>query len=86
MISTMSDTKTTATKDEENDMAIGTKGKAEEEISKRTSTSLNVDPDLYKEFKIEALRRDMEISDLLDYAMKLVLNEQKEKKKNKKEQ
>ncbi len=72
----MSDTKTTATKDEENDIAIGTK----EEVSKRMSTSLNVDPDLYKEFKIEALRRDMEISDLLDYAMRLVLNEQKEKK------
>jgi hypothetical protein len=71
----MSDTKTTATKDEENDIAIGTK-----EVSKRMSTSLNVDPDLYKEFKIEALRRDMEISDLLDYAMRLVLNEQKEKK------
>ncbi|MDQ3869447.1 MAG: hypothetical protein M3250_07800 [Thermoproteota archaeon] len=75
----MIDTKTTATKDEENDMTIETKQK-EEESSKRMSTSLNVDPDLYKEFKIEALRRDMEISDLLDYAMKLVLNEQKEKK------
>jgi hypothetical protein len=75
----MIDTKTTATKDEENDMTIETKQK-EEESSKRMSTSLNVDPDLYKEFKIEALRRDMEISDLLDYAMRLVLNEQKEKK------
>jgi hypothetical protein len=75
----MSDTKTTATKEEENDIAIGRKQK-EEEVSKRMPTSLNVDPDLYKEFKIEALRRDMEISDLLDYAMKLVLNEQKEKK------
>jgi hypothetical protein len=75
----MIDTKTTATKDEENDMTIETKRK-EEESSKRMSTSLNVDPDLYKEFKIEALRRDMEISDLLDYAMRLVLNEQKEKK------
>jgi hypothetical protein len=75
----MIDTKTTATKDEENDMTTETKRK-EEESSKRMSTSLNVDPDLYKEFKIEALRRDMEISDLLDYAMRLVLNEQKEKK------
>ena len=81
----MIDTKTTATKDEENDMTIETKQK-EEESSKRMSTSLNVDPDLYKEFKIEALRRDMEISDLLDYAMRLVLNEQKEKKRNKKEE
>lgn len=47
----------------------------------RESTSLKVDPDLYKEFKMEALRRDVEISDLLDFAMRLVLNEGKEKKK-----
>jgi hypothetical protein len=48
----------------------------------RESTSLKVDPAIYKEFKMEALRRDMEISDLLDYAMRLVINEVgREKKK-----
>jgi hypothetical protein len=50
--------------------------------SKRVSTSLNVDPILYKEFKMEALRRDMEISDLLDYAMRLVIQEGKNKRTN----
>jgi hypothetical protein len=46
----------------------------------RESTSLKIDRDLYKEFKMEALRRDMEISELLDYAMRLAINEGKKKK------
>jgi hypothetical protein len=44
----------------------------------RKSTGVKVDPELYKEFKMEALRRDMDISELLDHAMRLVL-EEKEK-------
>ena len=50
-------------------------------ILERKSTGVKVDPGLYKEFKMEALRRDMDISDLLDHAMRLVLAEGKEKKK-----
>jgi hypothetical protein len=46
---------------------------------KRESTSLKVDKDLYKEFKMEALRRDMEISDLLDHAMRITILEGKKK-------
>lgn len=46
---------------------------------KRESTSLKVDKDLYKEFKMEALRRDMDISDLLDYAMRTTIQEGKKK-------
>jgi hypothetical protein len=46
-------------------------------ILERKSTGIKVDPALYKEFKMEALRRDMDISDLLDYAMRLVLAEGK---------
>jgi hypothetical protein len=49
-------------------------------ILERKSTGVKVDPGLYKEFKMEALRRDMDISDLLDHAMRLVLAEGKEKK------
>jgi hypothetical protein len=49
----------------------------------RKSTGVKVDPDLYKEFKMEALRRDMGISDLLDHAMRMVLAEGKEKEKKK---
>jgi hypothetical protein len=52
-------------------------------ILERKSTGVKVDPDLYKEFKMEALRRDMGISDLLDHAMRLVLAEGKEKEKKK---
>jgi hypothetical protein len=43
----------------------------------RKSTGVKVNPAIYKEFKMEALRRDMDISDLLDYAMRLVLAEKK---------
>jgi predicted DNA-binding ribbon-helix-helix protein len=38
-------------------------------IAERESTSLRIDRNLYKEFKREAKRRDVEISRLLDYAM-----------------
>lgn len=40
-------------------------------------TSLRVNPVKYKQFKMEALSRDMEISQLLEYAMELVLREKK---------
>lgn len=40
-------------------------------------TSLRVNPVKYKQFKMEALSRDMEISELLEYAMELVLREKR---------
>lgn len=47
----------------------------------RKSTSLKIDPDIYTEFAIVARRKHMEISDLLDYAMQLVIKEEKDKEK-----
>jgi predicted DNA-binding ribbon-helix-helix protein len=44
--------------------------------SKRTGfTSLRVDPELWKEVKIEAIRRDMEVSALVDVALRKELGE-----------
>ena len=53
--------------------------RSKEGRSERKSTSLKVDPDVYTEFAIVARRRHMEISDLLDYAMNLVIQEQKDR-------
>lgn len=50
-------------------------------ISERRSTSLKVDPDIYTEFAIVARRRQMENSDLLDYAVGLVIEKEKAKEK-----
>lgn len=36
----------------------------------RDSTSIKVDPDLWKEAKIEAIKRDMELSDLVETALR----------------
>jgi hypothetical protein len=44
------------------------------EKPKRESTSIKVDPDLWKEVKIAAIRRDVEISDFVEYALKRELN------------
>jgi hypothetical protein len=52
-------------------------------LLERKSTGVKVDPALYKEFKMEALRRDMDISDLLDHAMRLVLAERERKRERK---
>jgi hypothetical protein len=57
------------------------KNKGGKQKKKGVSTSLIVIPDVYKEFKMEALRRDMEISDLLEHAMRLAIEEGKEKRK-----
>lgn len=48
------------------------------QVIKKT-TSLKLDRDLYDTFAIEARRRHMEISKLMEYAMRLVLNERKRK-------
>jgi hypothetical protein len=36
---------------------------------KRESTSIKVDPNLWKEAKIEAIRNDMELSELVEQAL-----------------
>jgi len=36
----------------------------------KTSTSIKIDPELWKEAKIEAIRRDMEVSELVALALK----------------
>jgi hypothetical protein len=40
----------------------------------RESTSIKVNPELWKEVKIEAIRRDIEISELVELALKKELN------------
>mgnify|MGYP001589658751 CR=1 FL=1 len=40
------------------------------EKSKKQATSINVDPELWKEAKIEAIRRDMELSQLVEDALR----------------
>jgi post-segregation antitoxin (ccd killing protein) len=37
---------------------------------KKTSTSIKIDPELWKEAKIEAIRRDMEVSELVELSLK----------------
>lgn len=44
---------------------------------KRESTSIKVDPNLWKEAKIEAIRRDMDLSDLVDDALRKELKRAK---------
>lgn len=36
----------------------------------REATSIKVDPDLWKDAKIEAIRRDMDLSDLVETALR----------------
>ena len=36
----------------------------------KTSTSIKIDPTLWKEVKIEAIRRDMEVSELVELALR----------------
>jgi hypothetical protein len=54
-------------------------------VVERESTSLKIDRNLYKEFKREAKIRDVEISRLLDHAMRLVLEESEKAKAKGKE-
>lgn len=37
---------------------------------KRTQTSIKIDPELWKEVKIEAIRHDMEVSELVEQALR----------------
>jgi len=42
----------------------------EEKKKKKGFTSIRVDPELWKEVKIEAIRRDMEVSELVEQALR----------------
>lgn len=44
---------------------------------KREATSIKIDPKLWKEAKIEAIRRDMGLSDLVEQALRKELKEEK---------
>ena len=48
---------------------------------KKGFTSIRVDPELWKEVKIEAIRRDMEVSELVEMCLRKELG-LKELKKN----
>jgi len=49
---------------------------------KRTMvTSLRVDPDLWREAKIEAVRHDMTLGDIVEEALKCWMDEHREKEK-----
>lgn len=37
---------------------------------KRTSTTIKIDPELWKEVKIEAIRRDMRVSEFVELALR----------------
>jgi post-segregation antitoxin (ccd killing protein) len=41
-----------------------------EKRTKREATSIKIDPNLWKEAKIEAIRRDMEVSELVELSLK----------------
>lgn len=45
-----------------------------ENKKKKAFTSIRVDPELWKEVKIEAIRRDMEVSELVEQALKKELS------------
>ena len=44
---------------------------------KKISTSVKVDPERWKRFKIEAIKRGVDIEDLLDEAIRKALGEEK---------
>ncbi len=44
---------------------------------KRESTSIKMDPDLWKEAKIEAIRRDIDLSDLVESALRKELRRER---------
>lgn len=46
---------------------------------KREATSIKIDREVWKEAKIEAIRRDMELSELVEYALKKEIKEKKSK-------
>lgn len=44
---------------------------------KRESTSIKIDPELWKAAKIEAIKRDMDLSDLVEHALQKELGRTK---------
>lgn len=44
---------------------------------KRTATSIKIDPQLWKEAKIEAIRRDIDLSDLVERSLRKEIKERK---------
>lgn len=49
-----------------------------EEKPKREATSIKIDPALWKEAKIEAIRRDMEVSELVEESLRKELGKASE--------
>lgn len=39
-------------------------------MAKKTATSIKIDPEVWKEAKIEAIRRDMQVSELVEEAIR----------------
>jgi len=52
---------------------------AETETVKKETTSVKVRPDLWKEVKIEAIKHDKQVSELLEEALEAWLKEHKKK-------
>lgn len=50
-----------------------------DEGKKREATSIKIDPQLWKEAKIEAIRREVDLSDLVEAALKKELKKEKVK-------
>jgi len=46
---------------------------------KREATSIKIDPQLWKQAKIEAIRNDMELSELVEQAIQAWIEEQAQK-------
>lgn len=46
--------------------------------TKRKATSIKIDPDLWKEAKIEAIRRDMDVSELVEQLLRKELKLEKD--------
>jgi post-segregation antitoxin (ccd killing protein) len=44
---------------------------------KREATSIKIDPELWKQAKIEAINRDIDLSDLVEDALRKELNKDK---------
>jgi predicted HicB family RNase H-like nuclease len=51
---------------------------------KRESTSIKIRPDVWKNAKIEAIKQDIELSELVEKALEAFMNENENKEKQKK--
>jgi post-segregation antitoxin (ccd killing protein) len=47
------------------------------DLVKREATSIKIDPELWKQAKIEAINRDIDLSDLVEDAIRKELNKDK---------